>query len=123
MAVVTNRNTAQQGPVMFTPRADVVETAHELWVYLEMPGVKPEDLEINYERGDLTVQGRCRPSQPPSGPWLVQEYEVGDFHRAFRVSQDVDGSKISAELKNGLLTLRLPKTEAARPRRITVKSE
>jgi len=117
------KRTNGQRQLVFTPRADVVETAEGVIVTLEMPGVRAEDLDIHFDRGELTVQGKCSPANPVKGNWLVREYEVGDFYRAFQVSQDIDGSAIRAELKNGLLTLHLPKSEGAKPRRISVQSK
>jgi len=116
------RRTNGQQRLVFTPRADVVETAQDVTVLLEMPGVRAEDIDVHFDRGELTVQGKCTPREP-KGNWLVREYELGDFHRAFQVSQDIDGSAIRAELKNGVLTLHLPKAEGAKPRRISVQSK
>jgi len=108
--------------LVFTPRADVVETPQAVVMTLKLPGVRAEDLEIHFDRGDLKILGKCQPTEP-KGNWLLREFEVGDFHRAFQVSQDIDGSAISAELHNGLLTLKLPKAEAAKARRIAVQSK
>jgi HSP20 family protein len=107
--------------VQFTPRVDIYETDKELLLYAELPGVRPEDVELRYENGELTLHGRVR-RRHPSRPMLAQEYEVGDFYRAFNVHESIDASRIEAECKNGLLTIRLPKVEAVRPRQITVKS-
>jgi HSP20 family protein len=120
MVEVAKRQPTQQ--TVFTPRADVLETPNELWVYLEMPGVRPEDVEVQFERGELTIQGRVQSEQPANQRWLLREYEPGNYYRAFRVSQDIDPAAISAKLENGVLALRLPRAEAARPRRIAVKS-
>jgi len=104
----------------FVPRADILETADELLLLLDVPGVKVDGLELQFERGELVVHGKV--AQPVERPrWLVSEYEVGDFYRAFLIGQEIDASRISAELKNGVLTLHLPKVEAVRPRRIPVQ--
>ena len=106
----------------FTPRADILETADELRLLLDLPGVRPEDVELNFERGELTVLGKCATPERP-GRLLAAEYEVGDYYRAFLIGQEVDAEKISAELKSGVLTVHLPKSAAARSRRIAVKAE
>jgi HSP20 family protein len=109
-----------RGGVFFTPRVDIVETENELILSADLPGVRPEDVDLRYEQGELTLHGRVRPRQPERG-WLLQEYEVGDFFRAFQIHESIDASKIGAEFKNGVLTVHLPKMEQAKPRQITVR--
>ena len=109
-----------RGGVYFTPRVDIVETDNELTLYADLPGVKPADVDLRYEQGELVLHGRCQPRQPERGA-LLNEYEVGDFYRAFTVGESIDGSKISADFKNGVLTIHLPKMEKAKPRQITVR--
>lgn len=106
----------------YTPRVDVFETETELLLFADLPGVKPEEVEMRFENGELILHGRCKPRQT-STDYLLQEYGVGDFYRAFAIAETIDSNKISAELKDGVLTVHLPKTEAVRPRRITVKGE
>jgi HSP20 family molecular chaperone IbpA len=101
---------------------DIVEFPDKLVLTLDMPGVRSQDVEINFERGELTVFGKRQPSEH-KGQWLVEEIEAGDFYRAFLISQDVAADKISAELKSGVLTIHLPRVEAAQPRKITVKGQ
>ena len=108
------------GGACFTPRVDIVETDHELTLYADLPGVKPAAVDLRYERGELVLHGRCEPRHPERGG-LLSEYEVGDFYRAFTVGESIDGSKISADFKNGVLTIHLPKMEKAKPRQITVR--
>jgi HSP20 family protein len=106
----------------FTPRVDVFETETELLLFADLPGVKPHDVEMRFENGELILHGRCQPRQTGTD-YLLQEYGVGDFYRAFAIAETIDNNKISAELKHGVLTVHLPKAEAVRPRRITVKAE
>jgi HSP20 family protein len=118
----TDKAPVQQPQVVFTPRVDILEMPEGLVLTLDMPGVKPEDVQIDFERGELAVRGKRRPAER-KGEWLVEEVEVGDYYRAFLVSQDVATDKISAELKNGVLKITLPRAESALPRRITVKGQ
>jgi HSP20 family protein len=111
-----------RGGVHFTPRVDICESAQELTLYAELPGVRPEDVDLHYEKGELTLYARVRPRQD-SHHLLVQEYEVGDFYRAFTIHESIDAGRIEAECKNGVLIVHLPKAEAARPRQINVKGE
>ncbi len=108
--------------VVYTPRVDIMELPEKLVLTLDMPGVRPEDVEINFERGELTVAGKRQPVEH-NGQWLVEEIERGDWYRAFLISQDVAADKIGADLKNGVLTINLPCAEAALPRRISVKGQ
>jgi HSP20 family protein len=114
------RPEATRGGVYFTPRVDIVETPGELTLFADLPGVRPEDVELNYEQGELVLHGKVRPRS--EGRYLLwQEYEEGDFHRVFAIHESIDSTKISAECKNGVLTVHLPKAEAVRPRQIQVK--
>jgi HSP20 family protein len=108
--------------VVYTPRVDILELPEKLVLTLDMPGVRPEDVEINFERGELTVSGKRQPVEH-QGQWLVEEIERGDWYRAFLISQDVAADKIGADLKNGVLTIHLPRAEAALPRKISVKGQ
>lgn len=109
-----------RGGVCFTPRVDIVETAEELTLYADLPGVRPENVDLQFENGELVLTGRVQPRHEGRG-FLLAEYEVGDFYRAFTISEQIDGTKIEAEFKNGVLTVHLPKMEQLRPRKITVR--
>jgi HSP20 family protein len=132
MANVTNTPTkdradvarpeATRGGVHFTPRVDIYETDAELTLFAEVPGVRPEDVDLHYENGELVLHARVQPRHGPE-PMLLQEYEEGDFYRAFTIHESIDSGRIAAECKNGVLTVHLPKAEAARPRQITVRGE
>src|SRR5262245_58523309 len=111
----TGRSERTRGAA-YTPRVDILEAADELVLFADLPGVKPEDLDIHFENGELTVYGRCPPRQG-QGEFLLQEYGVGDYARAFSISEQIDSQKITAELKHGVLTVHLPKSEAVKPRR------
>jgi len=105
----------------YTPRFDIVEADGELVLYGELPGVTKENLDIRFENGQLAVQGKVEPRHT-GHEFVYGEYGIGDFFRSFTISEDINAEKISAELKNGVLTLHLPKTEAVKPRKITVKA-
>jgi HSP20 family protein len=92
------------------PRVDVLETENELLVLLDLPGVASQDLDIRFEKGELTVHGRR------TGPRGAAAY-----FRTFRVTEQIAADQITADLKHGVLTLTLPKVDAVKPRRITVR--
>jgi HSP20 family protein len=102
---------AEERAVTVGPRVDVVETENEFLVLADVPGVKPDDVDVRFEKGELTVHGR----RPGSG-----RYEQTNYHRVFAVAESVAADKITADLKNGVLTIRLPKVEAVKPKRIAV---
>src|SRR5687768_3152630 len=87
----------------YTPRCDIFETQDELVLFADLPGVRPEDVDVRYENGELVIEGRCEPRQD-GVDYLGCEYGVGDYYRAFTISEAIDSGKISAELKQGVLT-------------------
>jgi HSP20 family protein len=106
--------------VYYTPRVDILENENEITIFADMPGVRSEDADIRFENGELTLHGRCSPRQEVAN-YLAAEYGIGDFYRVFTINESIDADKITAELKNGVLTVHLPKSEAVKPRRIAVK--
>jgi HSP20 family protein len=118
----TNVSDHGDAGVVARPRVDVLETEQEVLLLADLPGVRPSDVDVRFENGELTIHGRRTPSHAGKKRALW-EYEPAHYHRAFRLSEDVAADQIQAELKNGVLTVRLPKNEAANPRRINVKGE
>lgn len=106
----------------FVPHVDILENDEKLLLLADLPGVQSDDLDIRYERGELTLTARVqpRPMARTSGPPLLQEYEVGDFRRTFRIGELIDAARIEADLRDGVLQLHLPKQAEARPRQIPV---
>jgi HSP20 family protein len=113
---------ATRGGFYFTPRVDILENDKELTLFADVPGVKPEDVNLRYENGELLLYARVQP-RAQGKRLLLQEYEEGDFYRVFTIHESINAGDISAEVKNGVLTVHLPKAEAARPRQITVRGE
>lgn len=107
--------------VTYTPRFDIVESDGDLCLYGDLPGVTKDSLDIRFENGLLEVRGKVEPRHT-GHEFVYGEYGIGDFYRSFTISEDIDAEKISAELKNGVLALHLPKTEAVKPRKIAVKA-
>lgn len=107
----------------FRPNVDIVELPEELLLLADMPGLGTDLIDVRFEDGTLTIHGRVPARQPASTRFVTREYGIGDFHRTFRVSEQIDASRISAEYADGVLTLHLPKSEAAKPRRIVVEAK
>ncbi len=104
----------------YTPRFDIVETDEELILYGDLPGVAPENLDVRFENDRLIVHGKVEPRHQDH-EFVYGEYGIGDYYRDFQVLEEVDPDHITAELKNGVLHVHLPKSEAVKPRRIEVK--
>jgi HSP20 family protein len=111
-----------RGGLYFTPRVDIYETDKELLLFADVPGVRPEDVDLRYERGELLLHARV-PSPQRAAHVLLEEYEEGDFFRVFQIHESIDSTRIAAECKNGVLTVHLPKTESAQPRKVSVRGE
>lgn len=107
----------------YRPNVDIIEHADELLVLADMPGLATDLIDIRFDDGMLTLHGRVPARQPAETKFAVQEYGIGDFYRTFRVSEDIDASRISAEYGDGVLALHLPKSEAAKPRKINVRAK
>jgi HSP20 family protein len=120
-AVATAEHT--RGGPYYRPNVDIYELADELVVQADVPGAKSDDIDIQFEDGSLTIHARVPQRRSDEAGYLRQEYGMGDFYRTFRVSEHIDATRISAEYKDGVLTLHLPKVEAVKPRKIKIKAE
>jgi len=103
-----------------TPVVDIYENSTEILLIADVPGVNSTGLNVHLEYGELSIEASR--SADVKGSVLVQGYQPLDYLRVFKVPNTIDASKISAELKNGVLNIHLPKVETLRPRRIEVKS-
>jgi len=108
--------------VVFTPDVDIFETEKELTLLADMPGVKPGDLTIDLRENVLTLDGEVKAPEGAGELDLFREYRTGKYYRQFTLSEVIDQGKIEAKLTDGVLRLQLPKIEAAKPRKITVKA-
>jgi HSP20 family protein len=106
---------------VFVPNADIHETPDGINVVLEMPGVDRNRLDIKLEEGLLRVEGSIDFSKYQGLVPIYTEYNVGNYARSFRLSNEIDQDKISAELSDGVLTIVLPKAEKAKPRTIQIR--
>ena len=112
---------AARSSAWFTPRFDVYEDDNEFVLIGDLPGATPENLELKFEKQELSVYGKVEPRHC-GGTCFVGEYGVGDFRRTFTIGEAVDGAATRAELKDGVLTVHLPKRPEAKPRKIEVVS-
>jgi HSP20 family protein len=104
----------------YRPDVDILELADELVVQADVPGARADDIDIHFEDGALTIYAKIA-ERPSNGTVLLREFGIGDYRRTFRVSEQIDPSRISAQYRDGVLTLHLPKAERAKPRKIQVQ--
>ena len=109
---------------VYSPQVDIIEADDGLLLLADMPGVSAPDIDIQYEDGQLIIHGKVDPRQDDSKTsYLLREYGVGDFYRSFRIGDGIDVDSIHAELKDGVMTLHLPKADALKPRKIAVQAK
>ena len=108
----------------WVPAVDIYETdTHEVVIKAELPDVKKEDIGISVENNVLTLTGERKPEQSKREQFQRIERRFGSFSRSFSLPTSVDAGQIAASYKDGVLTIRLPRREDAKPRQITVNVE
>jgi HSP20 family protein len=104
------------------PAVDIVEREHAFDLVVELPGMKREDIRISVEKGILSISGERKHYGFPEGTKvLLHETNTKPFERVFQLPDGIDANAISAEMKDGILRIQLPKSEQARPREIKVQ--
>ena len=106
---------------ILVPATRVSEQDGSVVVWMELPGVGQGDLDIRVEGRQLTISGK-RQEPATRGTWLLRERPWGDFQKTFTVDASIDLDKIDAQLNQGILALTLPTKEAAKPKRIEIRS-
>lgn len=107
---------------VFVPVADIYETKDALVLSLELPGVDAGALNVTLEKRVLTISGRSHVTAPEGYSLTHREYRDGDYERTFTLSEAIDGENIEAELAEGVLRLKLPKSQPAPAKTINVKA-
>ena len=115
------RNDYRSAPLL--PPVDIVEDQDGILVKADLPGVSKETLSINVEGDTLTIEGAVSLGEPGGLQSVYAEVRTPHYKRSFVLSRDLDTAKVNASLVNGVLTLRVPKSEQAKPRRIEVKAD
>ena len=118
---VTRETAAARNEATLMPPVDVVEDSTGITLYADLPGVSKEQLNLHVEADTLTIEGEVSFLMPEGMEANYAEVSVPRFRRTFTLSKELDASKVSAELKQGVLTLRIPKAAHAQPRRIEIK--
>jgi len=103
------------------PAIDIVEQENEIVVNAELPGMKKEDVKITFEKNVLTISGDRKSEElPENSKVLLNESRCRAFDRSVRFGYDIDAAKISAEMSNGILTIKLPKTDEVKAKEIPI---
>jgi len=108
------------GPA-FVPDVDVFSSADDLLFVVDLPGVAKGDVTIDIDQSDTMVVRARNHAKEPDNP-VVQQFRVGDYYRAFQLSDDYNKEKVSAKLDNGVLVVRIPMREEAKPRSVQVSA-
>ena len=104
------------------PKADIHETKEGAVLYIDLPGVNKDSLDINVDNNVLTIKGGVDLKTPVDLNPTYMDVHAGAYHRKFTLSAELDSSKIDANLANGVLKLEIPRSEEHKPRRIEVKA-
>ncbi|HNX74954.1 MAG TPA: Hsp20/alpha crystallin family protein [Candidatus Rifleibacterium sp.] len=117
---IVKREITRHPEAYVTPLTDIYEEENGLYVMVDMPGVEKTGLKLAVEKDILTIEGHVNAATNDTN-YLIREFEPSNYYRQFELSESVDQEKIKAELKNGVLSIFLPKAEALKPRSIDVK--
>jgi HSP20 family protein len=108
---------------VYVPKVDIIETGEAMVMYADMPGVDEKSIEVTLEKNVLKITGAVESDAFPGRSIAYSEYDVGDYERAFTISDEVDRARIEAVMKNGVLKLDLYKAPQAEVRKISVRTE
>lgn len=109
---------------VYRPKVDILETRDEFIAQLDIPGARPDSINVEFERGTLTIVAEVDPpAVDERRRCVLREYGTGDYERSFTLTDEVAADQISAEYRDGVLTLTLPKTDNVKPRKVPVTSD
>jgi HSP20 family molecular chaperone IbpA len=107
---------------VYSPAVDIIEEPEQFRILLDTPGAHEKSVEVQLENNVLTVTARTEPENIEKMDMILQGRRDADYRRSFRLTAEVDTHHISASIKNGVLSITMPKNKAAQPRRIEVLS-
>ena len=116
---VQNREETRSNEKYLRPAVNIIETAEGLVLTADIPGAAKETLDVNVEKGILTISAPAQHTMP--GTPSYREFELANYYRQFSIPESLDHEKAHADYANGILTLRVPKAEVAKPKRIAVQ--
>lgn len=107
---------------LFVPRVDIYETNEDIHLIADIPGADQDSIDITLEKNILTIEAHVVIEKPTDFSLTYAEYGIGDFKRKFTLSNEIDKEKINAVVKDGVLSLKMPKAGPAKAQKIEVKS-
>lgn len=107
---------------IFSPAVDIIERKDDIVVVADIPGVDDKTIDITLEKNVLTLYGRVEADIPKKHTLCLSEYGIGDYQRVFTLADEVNREKIEATVKNGVLTILLPKAEIVKTKKISVRA-
>jgi HSP20 family molecular chaperone IbpA len=116
---VQSREETRSSEKFIKPAVNIIETEEGLTLTADIPGASKDALDVNVEKGILTISAPASRDMPGNAGY--SEFELASYYRQFSIPESLDHGKARAEMSNGILTLRVPKAEAAKPRRIEIK--
>ena len=108
-------------PLTYQPNVDIRDLGEAVVFDADIPGASPDGIAVTFEDGVLAVQAAVPPRDLPGRP-LRQEYGIGNYRRSFRLGEGFDASQITADYARGVLTIRVPRLAAVRPRKVEVRT-
>jgi len=107
----------------YSPAVDVLEDQDAFVLTAEVPGIQTSDVNVHFDNGTITLEAKVKVERPQENRnYLLREYSTGNYRRSFTIDTPVNSEAIKAELKNGLLTVRVPKAESVKTRKIAVQA-
>lgn len=106
------------------PAVDIIELDNEFVIVADMPGADEETIDVSFHAPELTISGEIEETDSDEEVvFRCQQFNPGDYSRTFRVGESIDAEKMSADYKDGVLTVHLPKKEELEPRKISVNKK
>ena len=112
---------AGEPSLTYQPHVDICDTGGGLSIRADIPGANADSIDVAFEDGVLAVRAKVRAREQP-GRVLRQEYGIGDYRRSFRLGDGFDGAQITAEYRQGVLSIEVPRLAAVRPRKVAVRA-
>lgn len=113
--------TEQPATLTFQPNVDIRDAGGEVSLIADIPGATAAGIEVTFEDGVLTMHATVPPREQPGRP-VRQEYGIGNYRRSFRLGEGFDAAQITADYARGVLTVRVPRLAAVRPRKVEVRA-
>jgi HSP20 family molecular chaperone IbpA len=110
----------QETNLVYQPNVDIRDLGNEVVFDADIPGAKADGIDVSFEDGVLSVQASV-PAREIPGRAILQEYGIGNYRRSFRLGEGFDASQIAADYRRGVLTVRVPRVAAVRPRKVEVR--